>query len=99
MAEMINNEYYSQENQGPYEFFDIKDFELEFGGKISNCRIAYSTHGTLNAAKDNVILLRAKSVCCSMVNFCWCFPLFFCASTVKVKAIAKIKMLAIFLMI
>ena len=51
---MINNEHYSQENQGPYEFFDIKDFELEYGGKIANCRLAYSTHGTLNAAKDNV---------------------------------------------
>ena len=53
---MINNEHYSQENQGPYEFFDIKNFELEYGGKIANCRIAYSTHGTLNEAKDNVIL-------------------------------------------
>ena len=53
---MINNEYYSQENQGPYEFFDIKDFDLENGSKIADLRIAYSTHGTLNEAKDNVIL-------------------------------------------
>lgn len=53
---MISNDYYSQENQGPYEFFSIKDFELESGGKIADLQIAFSTHGTLNEAKDNVIL-------------------------------------------
>ena len=53
---MISNDYYAQENQGPYEFFDIQNFELESGGSIANLRIAYSTHGTLNEAKDNVIL-------------------------------------------
>lgn len=53
---MIQNDYYSQETQGPYAFFEIENFELEFGGSLPNCRIAYSTHGQLNEAKDNMIL-------------------------------------------
>lgn len=53
---MIANGYYSQENQGPYEFFEIENFELEFGGALPKCQIAYSTHGTLNTAKDNLVL-------------------------------------------
>ncbi len=53
---MISNDYYSQENQGPYSFFELKDFALESGDTIADLRIAYSTHGTLNEAKDNVIL-------------------------------------------
>lgn len=54
---MKTNNYYSQENHGPYQFFDLGDFHLEDGGVIYNCRIAYSTFGTLNANKDNAILI------------------------------------------
>lgn len=53
---MLVNEYYSQEVHGPYELFELGDFELEEGGKIRNCRIAYATFGTLSSSKDNAIL-------------------------------------------
>jgi homoserine O-acetyltransferase/O-succinyltransferase len=53
---MLDNDYYSQENQGPYSFFEIDNFLLDSSAVIKNLHIAYSTHGTLNAAKDNVIL-------------------------------------------
>lgn len=54
---MKANNYYSQENHGPYQFFDLGDFLLEEGGVINNCQIAYSTFGALNANKDNAILI------------------------------------------
>ena len=53
---MIENAFYSQENHGPYEFFELGDYLLESGATIPNCRIAFSTFGTLNGAKDNAIL-------------------------------------------
>src|SRR6266487_2817137 len=52
----IENEYYSQEVHGPYELFSTGDLELEMGGKLRDCKIAYKAFGTLNAAKDNAIL-------------------------------------------
>ena len=54
---MIDNSYYSQEIHGPYELHDIGNLELEEGGTIRNCQLAYATFGTLNAAKDNAILV------------------------------------------
>ena len=54
---MINNSYYSQEVHGPYELHDIGNLELEEGGTIRNCKLAYATFGTLNTAKDNAILM------------------------------------------
>ena len=36
---------------------DIGTLELEEGGSISNCQLAVATHGTLNAEKDNAILV------------------------------------------
>lgn len=53
---MIDNNYYSQENHGPYEIHNIGDFVLEEGGTLRGCKIAYSVVGELNAAKDNAIL-------------------------------------------
>ena len=53
---MITNSYYSQEVHGPYALYEIGDLELEEGGTIRNCQLAYVTFGTLNAAKDNAIL-------------------------------------------
>lgn len=50
-------DYYSQENHGPYQLYNLGDFELEDGGIISNCQIAYSTFGKLNPDKDNTILI------------------------------------------
>ena len=54
---MIVNSYYSQEVHGPYELHDIGNLALEEGGTIRGCKLAYATFGTLNAAKDNAILI------------------------------------------
>lgn len=54
---MKTNDYYSQENHGPYQLFRLGDFQLEDGGIIKDCEIAYSTFGELNAEKDNAILI------------------------------------------
>jgi homoserine O-acetyltransferase/O-succinyltransferase len=54
---VIENPYYSQEGHGPYELHDIGDLGLEVGGTIRCCRLAVATHGKLNAAKDNAILV------------------------------------------
>src|ERR1700759_5135596 len=54
---MSKNAYYSQEAHGPYELIGIRDLELEEGGHIPNCQLAVATHGALNAAKDNAILV------------------------------------------
>ena len=54
---MTKNDYYSQENHGPYSLFDLGDFNLEEGGIIKNCQLAYSTFGSLNSKKDNAILV------------------------------------------
>ncbi|PJG54457.1 hypothetical protein CVM73_14555 [Bradyrhizobium forestalis] len=54
---MNNNPYYGPEGHGPYEMIDIGDLLLEDGGTIPNCKLAVATHGALNAAKDNAILV------------------------------------------
>src|SRR5215475_2797995 len=54
---MIDNSYYSQEVHGPYELYDVGNLELEEGGTIRHCQLAYATFGALNAAKDNAILI------------------------------------------
>lgn len=51
------NDYYTQENHGPYELVDIGRLELEEGGVIENCQLAVAIHGTLNAERDNAILV------------------------------------------
>jgi homoserine O-acetyltransferase len=53
---MVANNYYSEEAHGPYELYGIGNLELEEGGTIRDCRLAYATFGTLNASKDNAIL-------------------------------------------
>lgn len=39
-----------------YEIYDLGDFQLQRGATIRECKLAYKTFGTLNAAKDNVIV-------------------------------------------
>ncbi|MET0069177.1 MAG: alpha/beta fold hydrolase [Candidatus Thiodiazotropha sp.] len=53
---MLDNPFYSQEQHGPYNIYDLSDFDLEEGGAIPNCQIAYASFGKLNAAKDNAII-------------------------------------------
>src|SRR5690349_6757179 len=54
---MIENAYYSQDIHGPYELHDIGNLELEEGGTIRGCKLAYATFGKLGDAKDNAILV------------------------------------------
>lgn len=39
-----------------YEMFDLGDVRLQRGATIRDCKMAYKTFGTLNAARDNVIV-------------------------------------------
>lgn len=39
-----------------YEIFDLGDLTLQSGATLRDCKLAYKTFGTLNAAKDNVIV-------------------------------------------
>ena len=44
---------------GDLRFFAIRDFQLESGGAIRECRIGYRTYGALNADKSNAVLFPA----------------------------------------
>ncbi|MBR9653513.1 alpha/beta fold hydrolase [Thalassovita aquimarina] len=39
-----------------YEIFDLGTFKFQCGLALPDCKLAYKTFGTLNAAKDNVIV-------------------------------------------
>ena len=54
---MSKNPYYGPEGHGPYEMIGIGELQLEESGNIPDCKLAVATHGTLNAAKDNAILV------------------------------------------
>lgn len=54
---MIENAFYTQENHGPFHLYELGDFSLEEGGVIPECKLAYATHGQLNAEKTNAILV------------------------------------------
>jgi hypothetical protein len=54
---MIANPCYSQQGHGPYELYNIGDLDPEEGGTLRDCQLAVVTHGKLNAAKDNAILV------------------------------------------
>ena len=52
----VTDAYYSQDKHGPYETYDLGDFDLEGGGRIPGLKLAYATLGTLSRKKDNAIL-------------------------------------------
>ena len=52
----MTHTYYSQETHGPYETFNLGDFDLEDGSRIRNLTLAYATFGKLSPRKDNAIL-------------------------------------------
>ena len=37
------NDYYSPENHGPFELFDLGNFTLEEGGALHDGKLAYTT--------------------------------------------------------
>lgn len=39
-----------------YEIFDLGTFKFQSGLAVPDCKLAYKTYGTLNAAKDNIIV-------------------------------------------
>jgi homoserine O-acetyltransferase/O-succinyltransferase len=53
---MFRSDYYSEADHGPHEIFELGNYRLESGITLPNARIAYKTHGKLNAAKDNAVL-------------------------------------------
>jgi Homoserine acetyltransferase len=53
----IDNPFYSPEFHGDYEIVSIGRLDLEDGGSIPDCQLAFTTFGTLNDAKDNAILV------------------------------------------
>lgn len=48
--------YYSPEVHGPYERYDLGDFELENGDRIPGLHLTYATFGTLAPDRSNAIL-------------------------------------------
>lgn len=53
----LMNPFYTAEAQGPFDLYSLGRFELEDGGVIPHLELAVSTHGELNAEKDNAILI------------------------------------------
>ena len=53
---MVDLDYYTEEIHGKHEYLDLGRFEFEMGASLPNAKLAYKTHGKLNAAKDNAIL-------------------------------------------
>lgn len=53
----LDNPFYTEEFHGPFALHGLGDFELEDGGVIPGLQLAVSTHGELNAARDNCILV------------------------------------------
>src|SRR5215472_18734768 len=53
---MSKADYYSEEGHGPHEYLELGNFNLESGLTLPNAKLAFKTQGTLNKAKDNVIL-------------------------------------------
>ncbi len=48
--------YYSEEAQGPHQYFELGDFELSNRITLPQARLAFKTHGVLNRTKSNAIL-------------------------------------------
>jgi homoserine O-acetyltransferase len=59
---MSKNDYYSEAAHGPHDIFELGNYQLESGITLPNARIAYKRHGTLNAAKDNLITHKPQPV-------------------------------------
>src|SRR6516165_5772647 len=53
---MSVSNYYSEEEHGPHQYFELGNFEFESGITLPNAKLAFKTQGALNTAKDNVIL-------------------------------------------
>ncbi len=54
---MTENRFYSIETQGDFHLFDAGNLVLESGETLRGCKLAYRTHGVLNAARSNAVLV------------------------------------------
>lgn len=54
---MIDNAFYTAQSQGSYQVHEVGDLVLEEGETLRGCKLAYRTHGELNAARDNAVLV------------------------------------------
>ncbi len=54
---MIENSYYTPEFHGNYQLISVGPLQLEEGGEIPDCRLAVTTWGELDEARDNAILI------------------------------------------
>ena len=54
---MAGDDYYSRELHGPYQLFDIGDFELEDGGKDSRLQTCLCHVRTTFVTESNAILI------------------------------------------
>lgn len=52
----MSETYYSQSVHGPFQTFELGDFELESGEKLRGARLAYATFGALAADRSNAVL-------------------------------------------
>jgi homoserine O-acetyltransferase len=53
----MGRDYYTAEVQGPHRHFELGSFTLDSGDTLPEAKLAYRTHGSLNAAKDNAVLV------------------------------------------
>ena len=54
---MTKNTYYSEADHGPWHTASLGEFTLEEGVTLPELNLAYATHGKLNNARDNAILV------------------------------------------
>jgi homoserine O-acetyltransferase/O-succinyltransferase len=54
---VIENNFYTPAVQGTYQLHELGDLVLEEGETLRGCKLAYRTHGQLNAARDNAVLV------------------------------------------
>lgn len=50
-------DYYTVAVQGPHDHFELGSFTLNGGQTLPAARLAYRTYGSLNAARDNAVLV------------------------------------------
>ena len=54
---MKENTYYSEADHGPWHTASLGEFTLEEGMTLPQLNLVYATHGKLNSARDNAILV------------------------------------------
>jgi homoserine O-acetyltransferase len=53
----MGRDYYTAAVQGPHRHFELGPFTFDSGDTLPAAKLAYRTHGTLNPAKDNAVLV------------------------------------------